>query len=516
MAMRWIAMTALCGALAACCQAEAPERKVEAALPQAGDDSFRKAAAGLPETAETDGKARNVILFVGDGMGVSTITAARIHAGQKAGKDGESHILAMETLPEAGLVRTYSHDFQVSDSAATATAMLAGVRTRSGTLGVTADVFRGVCDGVEDAKARSLFALAETAGMKTGVITSARFTHATPAASYAQSPDRNWEQDSTLPAGAREQGCTDIASQFVNWPHGDGIDVAIGGGARAFLPEDLGGARTDGRNLADAWQAAGGERGVERTALTIADGPVSLAAIDNAPGQVLALLTQSHLPYEVDRPSDQPSLEKLTMAALDKLEGAEDGYLLMVESGRIDHAHHAGQAMRSLEETLAFDAAIAAALKRVDLTETLVIVTADHSHTLTISGYPKRGSPIGGFALKPDGSPQPALDGKPYFILGYANGPGAICADVRQGGDCGTRNPEERMAAEPKDRRQEALVPAPSETHSGEDVAAFAGGPGSALVRGPMDQPELFHVMARALGFTWEPVSTAEADNEAG
>jgi alkaline phosphatase len=87
---------------------------------------------------------------------------------------------------------------------------------------------------------------------------------------------------------------------------------------------------------------------------------------------------------------------------------------------------------------------------------------------------------------------------------------------VRQGGDCGTRNPEERMAAEPKDRRQEALVPAPSETHSGEDVAAFAGGPGSALVRGPMDQPELFHVMARALGFTWEPVSTAEADNEAG
>ena len=103
---------------------------------QANDSYYQTAAARVDARAagRTFGKAKNVILFVGDGMGISTITAARIHAGQLKGIDGESYKLAMETLPHAALSKTYSHDAQVSDSASTATAMVTGVKARSRTL----------------------------------------------------------------------------------------------------------------------------------------------------------------------------------------------------------------------------------------------------------------------------------------------------------------------------------------------------------------------------------------------
>ena len=82
------------------------------------------------------GKAKNLIIFIGDGMGVSTLTAARIWQGQKAGRDGESTETTIDALPYSAVVKTYSHDFQVADSAATASALVTGTKTRSGMLGV--------------------------------------------------------------------------------------------------------------------------------------------------------------------------------------------------------------------------------------------------------------------------------------------------------------------------------------------------------------------------------------------
>ena len=111
---------------------------------QSGDAYYASAKAAVEARAEGKpiGQAKNIILFIGDGMGISTITAARIYAGQTRGLDGESYRLSMEKLPQAALSKTYSHDFQVSDSAATATAMVAGMKSRSGTLGVTSDAVR--------------------------------------------------------------------------------------------------------------------------------------------------------------------------------------------------------------------------------------------------------------------------------------------------------------------------------------------------------------------------------------
>ena len=123
--------------------------------------------------------------------------------------------------------------------------------------------------------------------------------------------------------------------------------------------------------------------------------------------------------YETDREKDkggEPSLAEMTAKAIDMLSQNNDGYVLMVEAGRIDHAHHAGNAYRALEDTVALSDAVKAALAKVNQEETLVIVTADHSHVFTIAGYPKRNNPILGIAGEGD-------DKKPYTTLGYMNGP---------------------------------------------------------------------------------------------
>jgi alkaline phosphatase len=161
----------------------------------------------------------------------------------------------------------------------------------------------------------------------------------------------------------------------------------------------------------------------------------------------------------------------------------------MVEGGRIDHAHHDSNAYRSLEDMVAFDNAIKAALEKVNLNETLVIVTADHSHVFTIAGYPKRGNPILETIVEPDGKPKLGKDGKPFTTLGYANGPGAVKE--------GEPRPVPTNTTAP-DYKQQSLVPLESETHGGEDVAIFAGGPWAHLFAGVVEQNYIYHVIDHA------------------
>ena len=131
---------------------------------------------------------------------------------------------------------------------------------------------------------------------------------------------------------------------------------------------------------------------------------------------------------------------------------------------------------------------MARALSLVDLDETLIVTTADHSHTLTMSGYPQRGNPILGTVAF--GEPQVARDGKAYTTLGYANGPGAVAGE--------RADPAAQDTAAP-DYRQQATVPLSGETHAGEDVAVRASGPGADLFRGTMEQQTVFYVIKRAL-----------------
>lgn len=481
------------------------------ALPQDRDPYFTDARAHLEKALRlkpNTGRARNVILFVGDGMGVTTMTVARIYGGQRAGGDGVSNKLTYETLPWGAFSRTYSHDSQVTDSAPSAAAMTTGVKSRNGTLGVTAAVAENDCRAGLANPVTTIAELAERAGMSTGAVTTTRVTHATPAATYAHSAGRDWESDADMPDEARAAGCRDIARQLIEMKDGNGLDVVMGGGRDRFLPKTVAdpeypekvGKRKDGRNLVQEWLNRD-----PRDAAYAWDRKGFDAVAPARTRRMLALFEPSHMQYEADRAKDkagEPSLADMTTKAIDILARNRNGYFLMVEGGRIDHAHHAGNAARALEDTLAFDAAVAAALAHVDTRETLVIVTADHSHVMTMSGYPSRNNPILSTVDASSGKPETAQDGKPYTTLGYANGPGAQAGHGDDHEDARPSRPdvtpEEAMGT---DYRQQALVPLPSETHGGEDVPIFATGPWAHLFHGAVDQHYIFHVMNHAAGF---------------
>lgn len=482
-------------ALAGC--ATAPERRSAAPLPQAQDPYFRAGAARVAE-APGAGRARNVILFVGDGMGVTTVTAARIYAGQRQGLDGESYNLTMDGFPHVALSRTYSNDTQIADSPATATALMSGVKTNEGIVGLTGAATFGRCQGAQQHVARSIFEIAEEAGLATGVVTTARITHATPAGAYAHSAHRGWESDA---AAARSGGadCVDIARQLVEWPAGDGFEIALGGGRANFLPTEAQGSRADGRDLLAAWRARGPAHIVVTTA-----GELAAAAPD---ARVLGLFAASHMSYESARPrgaDGEPSLADMTAAAIRRLSREPNGYVLLVEGGRIDHAHHDGRAADALSETVAYDEAIRTALEMTSREDTLIIATADHSHTLTMAGYAQRGNPILGLSADASGLAR-ARDGRPYTTLGYANGPGAVFPAAPPNGEpqAVTRPDLSDADTQAFAFRQQALVPMTGESHGGEDVAIYAWGPGDAAVAGTIEQNAVFHVMARALGFSW-------------
>ena len=441
--------------------------------------------------------AKNVIFFLGDGMGISTITAARIYAGQAAGATGEEYSLAFEEFPHLALIKTYNTDAQVPDSAGTITALTTGEKTRIGVLGINGTVARDDCAAALQNTLPTLAEMAEQAGMATGVVSTARITHATPAGAYAHTPNRNWESSATTPDEAQALGCQDIASQLVAMPFGDGIDVILGGGRREFMPTELAdpeypekqGARDDGRNLIDEWLAADSSRRYAWNGDTLAQW---LASPEPLAGQLMGLFEPSHMQYEADRardPGKEPSLRDMTALAVKQLSANEEGYFLLVEAGRIDHAHHFSNAYRALGDTVALSDAVQWAVNNVNLSDTLIIVTADHSHTMTISGYPRRGNPILGTVEMEPGKPILDATGKPYTTLSYANGPGYR----KQRPDLSDVDTQDQ------NYQQLGTVPLQAETHAGEDVAAFAVGVNASAVRGVMEQNRLFNVMHQAL-----------------
>ncbi|MFQ6371675.1 alkaline phosphatase [Shewanella sp. YIC-542] len=455
------------------------------------------AVAAKVAQARNTGTAKNIIFFVGDGMGVSTLTAARIYQGQKANKGGEENRLSFENFPYSALSKTYSVNQQTPDSAPTMTAMITGVKTEDGMLSVSAETIRGNCLSSKGNELKTTLELAEDLGKSTGIISTARITHATPAATYAHSPERNWEADSNLSAEAKANGCHDIAYQLVMDAPGNGLEVALGGGRSYFLPntvtdgEGAKGRRADGNDLTSAWTEKFSNSAYvwNKTAFDAVD--------SSSTDHLLGLFEASHMQYEADRADDQggePSLAEMTSKAIDVLKKNDKGYFLMVEAGRIDHAHHAGNAARALEDTVALSDAVQAAMDKVDLNDTLIIVSADHSHTFTIAGYPARGNPILGLVHEPEdnqisATPTLADDGMPYTTLGYTNGPGA------------KNGPREDLSAvntQDVEFLQQAQVPLSSETHAAEDVAIYAAGPGAWLFQGNVEQNVIFHVMNQA------------------
>lgn len=468
------------------------------------------ACAAAPVTQEVSttmgspAQARNVILFIGDGMGISTVTAMRILAGQLAGGSGEDHVLSFENFQNVALVKTYSSNQQVSDSAATATAILTGVKTKVGFIGLAPQATRGDCYSSRGAELKAILQMADEAGLSTGIVTTARITHGTPAAAFAHGPERNWEADVDIPEAEKEAGCVDFARQLVEFSAGDGIEVMLGGGRQNFLPNTVAdpenpanrGRRGDGRNLVTEWQVdnPGGRYIWNKQDFDAVDP----AVID----KLLGLFEFDHMQYEADRetgPMGEPSLSQMTRTAIDMLAHNQKGYFLLVEGGRIDHAHHESNAYRALTDGVEMANAVALASEMTSPEDTLIIVTADHSHTFSIAGYPTRGNPILGKVIGNDdrGEPmtEPSLsdDGKPYTTLGYYVSPGGLHDKVR---------PDlTGVDTEHPDYHQQAAVFRLSGTHAGEDVAAYARGPNAAAIHGVMEQHQIFKVMRDAYGF---------------
>ncbi len=443
-------------------------------------------AAVIAAPAAAAERARNVILFIGDGMGVSTLTAARIFAGQKRGLDGASNLLSFETFPDLALVRTFSADSLVTESAAGATALLTGRRTLNGVLGVSDKVRIGDCASSKATSVATLAELAKQKGLATGVVSTAAITDATPASLYAHVPTRTWQSDADMPPEALAAGCVDIARQMVDGPADLQLDLMLGGGYGAFKPaESATGRRNDGRDLTAEWRAKGGlyiETGAE------------LAALPTTSRKVLGLFAPGNMMRESTRQAtqtDAPRLVDMTRKAIEILSREKAGYFLMVEGALIDKAHHLNLAHEALNETVEFDEAVAAALAMTNPADTLIVVTADHSHSLTLNGG-LRNSSVLDVAPSTDDDPRVALDGKALSILMYATGPGAPIGEPRS-------DPAQSDPKDP-DLRAPAAVPLPSAAHTGEDVAAYAKGPGARAFHGLIEQPAVFEAMRTALG----------------
>ncbi|EHH21762.1 hypothetical protein EGK_04898 [Macaca mulatta] len=407
--------------------------------------------------------AKNLIIFLGDGMGVSTVTAARILKGQKEDKLGPETPLAMDHFPYVALSKTYSVDKHVPDSAATATAYLCGVKGNFQTIGLSAAARYNQCNTTRGNEVVSVMNRAKKAGKSVGVVTTTRVQHASPAGAYAHTVNRNWYSDANMPGSARREGCKDIATQLIS---NMDIDVILGGGRKYMFrmgapdpeyPHDYSqdGTRMDGKNLVQEWLAKQqGARYVwNRTELM-------QASLDPSVTHLMGLFEPGDMKYEIHRdPTLDPSLMEMTEAALRLLSRNPRGFFLFVEGGRIDHGHHESRAYRAL-------------------TEAVMHSTAVFSST---TGTP----------LSAGLAPGKAQDRKAYTALLYGNGPGYVLKD-------GARPDVTESESGSPEYRQQAAVPLDEETHAGEDVAVFARGPQAHLVHGVQEQSFVAHVMAFA------------------
>ena len=435
---------------------------------------------GVVEIA-SDSSPKNIIVFIGDGMGISTLTAGRIFVGQDKGQMGEDYELSWDKFQELALIKTYNTNAQVPDSAGTATAILSGYKTNRGAINVRPDknISNMILEGCGGPAPLTLSDKAKRRGKAVGVVTTARLTHATPAAMYAHSASRNVETQEDLIPPFNLSSCKPIAQQLIE----SDVDLAFGGGLPLFTETQL--KSWPGKvvtNKSDMMSAPRSER-----LLAVFDG--NKEAVFNKDEYDLQMNFESKRDA-----ATEPSIKEMTTLAIERLSSEPNGYVLMVESGRIDHAHHGANAFNALNDLKALDEAVQAAVEAVG-DDTLIIVTADHSHVFTMAGYPTRGNPILGLVREIDyktGLPKASLDNnkKPYTTLGYHNGPNVRRADSPILTDNLVQAP---------DYKQQSAVELRGETHAGEDVALFAKGPGASRFKGVMEQDEIGQILEEFL-----------------
>ena len=311
-------------------------------------------------TAEEKSIPKYVFYFIGDGLGAAQRQAAEFYLSE-TGEDSGAN-LVMNKFPVVGINTTYSANTLITDSAAAGTALATGYKTNSGMISV-------LPDGKE---VKTLIECAEDAGMATGIVTTTRLTHATPATFASHNLSRNNENE--------------IAADYLD----SGVEFFAGGGVRNFLPADwkdsqldavgkaIKSKRSDDRNLIAEFIGKGyktfyGWKGGENF--------MNFSPIGQK--KVFAAFTYTHIPYEIDRINNEntvPSLSQMTQKGIDVLSKYDNGFFMMIEGGRIDHACHNNDVMGTIYDTLAFDEAVKTAydfyLEHPD--ETLIVVVGDH------------------------------------------------------------------------------------------------------------------------------------------
>ncbi|HVN24688.1 MAG TPA: alkaline phosphatase [Syntrophorhabdales bacterium] len=347
--------------------------------------------------------AKNIVLMIGDGMGPAHIYVAWLYSTRQLSRD-----FAMTEIMNKGRTAYMYNDGldgTVTESAEAATQMATGVEVHVNAIGV----------GPDGRILKTILELARDKGKATGLVTTSGITDATPAAFAAHVDNRSKEDV--------------IAQQLLN----SGVNILFGGNKLFFLPETEKGRRKDGRNLVSEAKKSGYV--VVETA----------EQMKNASGaRILGLFSDDNMLFEIDRKgSREPSLAEMTSKALEVLEKSNDGFFLMVEGGRIDHAAHHNDSITTITDTIAFDEAVKVAYEfQKKNPDTLLIITADHE--------------TGALAILPD-SPT-ALRTRHRIAWG-------------------------------------------DKSHSGAPLFLWGIGPGSELINGWKHNTELFGIMKDAYGF---------------
>ena len=288
--------------------------------------------------------ARNVILFLGDGTGLSTIHAASLHG------YGDPQKLYIQRMPYLAWSETSSASRWVTDSAAGMTAIVTGEKTHNGVISQSADAVRGLKDG---RPLKTILEYAEEKGLLTGVVTNSPVADATPAATYAHANDR-----ATF---------GQIFRYVVEPCYGDGVDVAIGPGVERILTET----QALGIDLPSALEKKG-----YRYVQNDLEG-VRKAAADS---QRVVGLFESVADFDIE-----PAID----AALEILQRSQRGFFLMVESN-----NHSKDVQHTLDRTVKMDRLIESVSERMKGTDTLILFTADHSYDMRLSGVVEKGQSI--------------------------------------------------------------------------------------------------------------------------
>ncbi len=313
----------------------------------------------LASTAHAGGP-KYVFYFIGDGMGFSQRQLAELFVKAKEGNPARK--LVMNSLAVAGVITTHSANSLITDSAAAGTALAAGIKTNNGMIG----------KDPAGNNVKTLIEAAEAKGLATGIITTTRLTHATPAAFAAHNVSRNNEAEIAV----------DFLASNVEFLAGGGIRYFVPPGSRAGLKDARGNAisskRKDNKNLVAEFKTKG-----YLTYIGLKGARDFSEADFSKTEKVLALFSNSHLPYEIERRHQYrhcPSLSRITKAGIEVLQQDPDGFFMVIEGGRIDHAAHANDPASVVYDTLALDEAVRGAHEFFleHKTETLIVVAADH------------------------------------------------------------------------------------------------------------------------------------------